>query len=134
MIIHVATWRSYDCGNSMPAMSIETLRELRGLSQEDLAEMAQISQSTMSRAEALDGSVTLKKFQAIADALKVPLADLFATDRTAREAALLTAYRALSDDRRAGWDDIVIGVLSQRDQSVQSQDQVQHQSSPESLP
>ena len=131
----MVNWTCRDVATSIRPMSIETLRNLKGWTQEDLAEKAGISQASMSRAEAYEDGVTLRMFRAIAKALDdAPLSDLFATDRTAQEAALLRAYRDLPPDRRAGWDDIVRGVLSQTEQSAQSQARTEHQKGTGSLP
>lgn len=84
-------------------MNIENLRRLRGLNQEELADLAQLSQSAISRAEQGHDGVTLRKFRQISDALRVPLADLFEDDRTRSENELLEAFRRLPADRQALW-------------------------------
>jgi transcriptional regulator with XRE-family HTH domain len=83
-------------------MNIVTLRRMRGLNQEQLAEMAGISQGHVSRAEAGDDGVTLGKLKAIAAALKVPLADLF-QDRTQTEAEIVQMYRTLKPEQQQVW-------------------------------
>ena len=83
-------------------MNIESLRRLRGLNQQQLAEMTGTSQTLISRAEKGDPGLTLGKLQAIAQALNVPLAELF-EDRSATEAELLAIFRRLPRDRQAVW-------------------------------
>jgi transcriptional regulator with XRE-family HTH domain len=86
-------------------MNIATLRKARRLTQIDLAEMAGVAQATISRAEAGEDGVTLGNFKAIARALDVRVADLFAEGRSAADQAVLTAYRSLSPERQQGWHD-----------------------------
>jgi transcriptional regulator with XRE-family HTH domain len=86
-----------------PRMNIENLRRLRGLNQSDLAEMAQLSQPAISRAEKGDDGVTLRNYRKISAALNVPLADLFQEDRTKSENELLEMYRQLPADRQVLW-------------------------------
>lgn len=83
-------------------MNIATIRRLRGLNQEQLAEMAGISQAQISRAEKGDDGVTLGKLKAIAAALRVPLEDLF-VERTRMEAEIVQIYRRLPADRQMLW-------------------------------
>lgn len=50
------------------AMNIRTIRRARGLTQVDLAEMTNIAQATISRAEKGEDGVTLGNFKSIAAA------------------------------------------------------------------
>ena len=84
-------------------MNIENLRRLRGLNQNDLAEMAKLSQPAISRAEKGDDGVTLRNYRKISAALNVPLADLFQENRTKSENELLEMYRRLPVDRQGLW-------------------------------
>lgn len=84
-------------------MNIEKIRRLRGLNQTELAEMANLSQPAISRAEKGADGVTLRQFRAISGALKVPLADLFQEDRSRKENELLDSFRQLGPDRQALW-------------------------------
>ena len=84
-------------------MNIARIRKLRGLTQVDLAEMAGVTQSTISRAEAGDGGVTLGTFRQIAEALHAPLHDLFKEDTTWAETILLDLFRHLPSERQKGW-------------------------------
>lgn len=86
-------------------MNIKRLRNAKGLTQNDLADMTGIAQATISRAEKGDDGVTLGNFKAIALALGVRLEDLFTDGRSAVEQALLSAYRDLPEDRQKGWQD-----------------------------
>ncbi len=83
-------------------MNIDTIRRSRGLNQEQLAEMAGISQAQVSRAEKCDDGVTLGKLKAIAAALDVPLQDLF-IDRSRTEHEIVQMYRRLNPDQQAVW-------------------------------
>lgn len=83
-------------------MNIDTIRRLRGLNQEQLAEMAGISQAQVSRAEKGDDGVTLRALKSIASALKVPLEDLF-QDRSRLENEMVLMYRRLPPEQQAVW-------------------------------
>lgn len=60
-------------------LTIAYYRKLRGMTQMDLAEAVQISRTHMSNIEAPNGktSISLTKLFDIADALEVPIKDLF---------------------------------------------------------
>lgn len=96
----------------MTEVNIARLRRLRALTQIDLAALTELTQSTISRAEAGDDGTTLKTYRAIARALDVPLADLFADVRTTTENELLQAFRRLPHDRRLGWLDMARTVVA----------------------
>lgn len=83
-------------------MNIEHIRRQRGLNQEQLAEMAGISQGHVSRAEKGEDGVTLGKLKAIAAALRVPLEDLF-LDRNRTEIEIVQMYRRLPAEQQAVW-------------------------------
>lgn len=80
-------------------MSIKTLRRLRGWNQADLAEVVGIAQSTVSRAENLDDRVTLDVMKKIAEALRVPLADLFAEDDD-RVRLVMRAFQQMTPEQQ----------------------------------
>lgn len=84
-------------------MNIARLRALRGLNQEELADLVGIKQPTLSRAENGNDGTTLRIYRSIAAALNVPLADLFLDDRAADEISLIDLYRALPEDRKQLW-------------------------------
>ena len=85
------------------SMNMENLRRSRNLNQAELAEMAGVTQPTISRAERGDEGVTLEKFKSIATALNVPLAELFLEDRTRSENELVDMFRRLPSDRQRVW-------------------------------
>ena len=84
-------------------MNIANLRRMRGLNQTEFAELAGISQALVSRAENGEDGVTLRQFKAIAEALRVPLSDLFEEDRTKTENELMDLFRRLPKDRQQVW-------------------------------
>lgn len=94
-------------------MNIANLRRLRGLTQVDLAELAAITQPTVSRAEKGDDGSTLGVYRSIAAALGVGLADLFADDRTKAENELLRAFHQLPADRQRGWLDMARAAIAE---------------------
>lgn len=107
-------------------MNIKRIRQLRGLTQVELSEMSGMTQPTVSRAEKADDGVTLGNFKAIAEALNVRLADLFADERSISEQVILETYRRLPPDRQRGWEEMARIALgpqppsSQTDQTVRS--------------
>lgn len=106
----------------MTEMNISRLRRLRALTQIDLAALTDLTQSTISRAEAGDDGTTLKTYRTIARALNVPLADLFADVRTTTENELLQAFRRLPQDRRLGWLDMARTVVAGQPQDPSKTD------------
>jgi transcriptional regulator with XRE-family HTH domain len=99
-------------------MNIDTIRKLRGLNQEQLADMAGISQGHVSRAEKGEDGVTLGKLKAIAAALRVPLEDLF-HDRSRTEAEIVQMYRRLPAEQRAVWLELSRTFASSQPQAPQ---------------
>ena len=59
---------------------IKELRELKNLSQQDLAALCNLEKSNMSRIEAGRTNLTIKTLFKISNALKVPLKDLVSID------------------------------------------------------
>ena len=59
---------------------IKELRELKNLSQQDLAALCTFEKSNMSRIEAGRTNLTIKTLFKISNALKVPLKDLVSID------------------------------------------------------
>jgi transcriptional regulator with XRE-family HTH domain len=76
-------------------MNLAKLRNLRGLKQDQLAELIGVTQPTIHRAEAMDKSAKLSTYIACADALGVTLAEIFADDRDPVEQQVLQAVRRL---------------------------------------
>lgn len=64
----------------MPGKIIRKRREQLGLSQQEMAEKLNMSQSTYSRIEAKDEDLTIRQLKLIADVLNVTLADLLPDD------------------------------------------------------
>lgn len=85
--------RDYSC------MNLKAIRQARGLTQAQLAEMVGVDQSTITRAEAMHESAKLATYSRCAEVLGVTLADLFADSRSAIEARVLLAFRALPISR-----------------------------------
>lgn len=89
------------CAAHHAYMNLKRIRRLRGLTQEQLADMVGVNQSTILRAEKVDESAKLSTYQACADALGIPLVDLFTDPRSAEEAELIRAFRNIPADRHA---------------------------------
>lgn len=87
-------------------MNLERLRRDRDLNQDELAEMAGVKQSTISKIEGGFDGVTLRVLKQIAAALGVDVVDLFADERTRAEDALIRAFRRLPPERQQGWLDL----------------------------
>jgi transcriptional regulator with XRE-family HTH domain len=64
----------------MPGKIIRKRREQLGLSQQEMAEKLNMSQSTYSRIEAKDEDLTIRQLKLISDVLQVTLADLLPDD------------------------------------------------------
>lgn len=78
-------------------MQLSTLRKRRGLSQRLLAEMVGLDQSTVQRAEKMHKSAMLTTYLACAEALKVELSDIFASEQTPTETELLEVFRRIPE-------------------------------------
>ena len=88
---------------------VRTLREARGLTQDQLAEMIGVDTQTVQRMERAKISPALSRVLAVASALDVAIADLFSEEGapieqsvqlTPDELALLTCFRDTSEARR----------------------------------
>ena len=93
--------------------NVSNLRNARELSQAALADMAEVKQPHISRLENGDDGVTLGVIRRVADALGVPVWELFADQRTEAEQMLLDVFRRLPRERQAGWIDMARAVLDQ---------------------
>lgn len=91
-------------------MSLKSLRRARGLNQKELAEMAGVEQSTISKIERGFDGVTLRVLKQLADALRADVTELISEDRSQAEQALLEAFRALPPDRQQGWLDLAAAL------------------------
>lgn len=74
-------------------MNLARIRNLRGLSQQALADMIGKDKATISRAEKLFGGTTIKIYMLCAEALGVTIYDLFSEQRDEAEREIVTAYR-----------------------------------------
>ncbi len=81
-------------------MNLATYRKAKGLSQEQLAELIGVNQSTIQRAETMHASAKLETYAKAAEALGVTLADLFSDDRSSEEALLVIAFRSSDQSRK----------------------------------
>lgn len=95
--------------------NVPHLRAARGLTQQELADLAGTTQPHISRLERGDEGVTLGMVYRIATALNVPVWELFADENTANERLIMDAFRALSHDRQEGWVDLATALLNQRE-------------------
>ncbi len=97
-------------------MGMKDIREARGLTHRDLADMIGMAQSTVTRAENHAKTSKLATYVKIAAALDVSLSDLFADSKTATELALLSAFRRVPESRQEQWVQI-LQAAEARDQS-----------------
>lgn len=81
-------------------MHLKRLRELRGLNQDDLADMIGLTKSTVSRAESMHHTAKLATYRKCAEALGVSLADLFCDDLSPVERELLAVFRSTPASQR----------------------------------
>ena len=102
--------------------NLSRYRELSGLSQRDLADMLNVSQPTIQRAEAEDPSAKLGTYKRCAEALGITLSDIF-SDRSATEDRLLEVFRCIPSQKHAQLMNIleVAQDLSPEDASKTSQ-------------
>lgn len=94
------------------AMRIAAIRRQRGLTQEELANTVDVTQATISRIEGGSDSVSLHLLRKIAAALDCEIADFFLDDRSAKEQALIDAFRSVSPDRQQGWIDLASSLVA----------------------
>ena len=81
-------------------MNLARIRQAKGLSQRDLADMIGMDAATVQRAEKMHPSAKLATYHKCADALGVPLEALFGETLSEDEAAALLLYRRTPPDRR----------------------------------
>lgn len=98
--------------------SIKLLRKTKGWNQSALAEAAGLEQSYISKIENGWDGVTLRNLALLAEALEVPLFQLFLEDTTAAEIKVMQTYRSLSEERKRGWQDMALAAKA----DVQSED------------
>lgn len=92
-------------------MRLAEIRDSKGLTQDELADLAGTTQATISRIEKGSLGVTLEKLKSICDAMNIGLGDLFLDDRSAREQRLVQVFRKLPRERQDGWLDVAGSVL-----------------------
>ena len=90
--------------------AIKRLRKIRGWNQSTLAEAAGLEQSTISKIERGWDGATIRSLTYIAQALEVPIYQLFIDDSEVAEVKILEVFRSLPEDRRQGWLDMARAV------------------------
>lgn len=98
--------------------TIRLLRKAKGWNQTLLAEAAGLEQSYISKIENGWDGITLRNLVQIAEALEVPLYQLFLEDTSTAEIKLLQTYRTLPEGRKKGWQDMALAAKA----DVQSED------------
>lgn len=109
------TLRAHPDRSMFAPMSLKTIRIQRGLTQQDLAEMVGVEQSTLSKIENGFDGVTLRMLKKLADALGVDVVEIIGDSRTQAERALVDAFRHLPPERQDGWLDMVSALLPSRE-------------------
>ena len=104
---------------------VERLRRQRGLTQMQLAEMAGLQQSHISKIENQNDGTTIRVFQQIATALGLRLSDLFEDERAPQEMALIEAFRALPPERQRGWLDMARLVHAENSPRAETEDETE---------
>jgi transcriptional regulator with XRE-family HTH domain len=83
---------------------IRELRKIRGLTQEQFAELIEVEQKHVSRLELGKSFPTLERLEKISHALKVPLRDIFdfvhLTDQETRSISIEEMMKQLSDENQ----------------------------------
>lgn len=79
------------------------IRKSKGWTQEQLAELARVTQPTINRIEKGGDGVTLRTLKQIAKAIDVPLYVLFMDRLSPAELNLIKASRGLSAEVEAAW-------------------------------
>lgn len=78
-------------------MNLARIRELRGLTQRDLAEMIGMNAATVQRAEVGASSAKLETYKKCAAALNVTLSDIFCDDMEPIERELIAVFRQIPE-------------------------------------
>lgn len=102
----------------MHDMNLARIRQARGLTQTDLAEMVGLNQATIQRAESMHKSAKLATYRMCAKALGVSLSDLFSEDRAAAHDLLLAAFDALPAARQQAW--LAMADLAQKEAALEA--------------
>lgn len=86
---------------------IRIARKVKGWNQAELAEASGLDQSYISKVERGWDGATVRSLSLIAQALEVPIHQLFLEDREASEIKLLEIFRSLPEERQQGWLDML---------------------------
>ena len=81
-------------------MRLKQIRISAGLTQEQLAEMAGVTQATISRLESGKDSITLRQIKNIAEALNVEPSDVIAPNRPVLMESLVERFRQLEPEKQ----------------------------------
>lgn len=95
-------------------MRLKQIRESKGLTQEDLAELIGASQPKIQRLEKRDGTAKLETLYKVAEVLGVSASEILADSRSEAELALIEAFRSLPAERQQGWLDMAQAASSQK--------------------
>ena len=94
---------------------IRELRKIRGLTQEQLAELVDVEQKHVSRLELGKSFPTIERLEKIADALNVQLRDFFEyvhlSDLDSRAKSIEEMLKCLNDDDQKVAYKILVGVI-----------------------
>lgn len=99
--------------------NVKYYRTLRGLTQQQLAEKASVSQPHVSRIENGDEGPPLSTYRLIAEALDVSLVDLFSTELDRAVLILVDAYRQSSETSKRMMMALAKEVTDEEDQKIQ---------------
>lgn len=88
-------------------------RKLKGWNQQALADASGLDQSYISKVERGWDGATIRSLNLIAQALGVPIYQLFIEDTDQAELALLAVYRDLPQGRKLGWQDMALQVKAE---------------------
>ena len=95
------------CSGTMHPMNLARIRKAKGLSLEALGEMIGMDPSTVHRAEKMHPTAKLETYKRCAEALGVTLSDLFCAPLSPVEQELIEAFRAVPEDRRGIFRELV---------------------------
>lgn len=118
-------------GCTMCNMNLARIRKARGLSQGDLADMIGRDTATISRAENMSKTAKLETYQLCAKALNVTLADIFCDDIAPIERELLEAFRAVPEQQRGSFANLIDMAKALAQASGRSNDPAQNTSTSE---
>lgn len=111
---HSAFAMSRDIMHYATMNNLRLYRELRGLTQSQLADIIGVNQSTVARAEAEHPTVKLSTYKSCARALNVTLADIFAQDRGQFVASLIPILERIPSEMHHEIEQILRRIESLR--------------------